>query len=256
MCLLVFGLVVVLKGMPHTSVDVPAAVRATTSSVATRPQPAQNPRRNATSSLDTFKQCSWSGHAYLFPYWDNRAFENTIKALNRAGVIYFLTKGALIGAYRHGGPVPCDGDMDIVFPVWLNGAAVCEDAATPVLRGYEKNDEAALTLCNKTREEYVSDGTAWLNRHISDVRSVAPRSFGGLRVNFAGIGVDWIISILDQSYIHNGPICRCRFGSTEALCIEGSLSLLKSTYGQDVLTPPPHIQHCMNTQKTIHVLNS
>jgi len=216
----------------------------------TRQQPAKR-LNEATNSLDMFEKCSWSGHKYLYPYWDNPVFENTVRALNEAGVIYFLTDGALIGAYRHGGPVPCDGDMDIVFPVWLNGIATCEDAATPVLRGYEKNDESLLTLCGKTREEYVSEGAAWLRKHVPNIHSIAPREFGGLRVNFAGIGVDWIVSILDQSYLHKGPICRCLFGSTEALCIEDSLWLIKSIYGENVLTPLPNIQKCIDTRQTI-----
>ncbi len=203
------------------------------------------------NSLDNFEKCSWSGHKYLYPYWDNTVFENTVRALNEAGVVYFLTDGALIGAYRHGGPIPCDGDMDIVFPVWLNGLAMCEDANTPVLRGYEKNDESQLALCGKTREEYVVQTTPWLREHVPNIRSIAPRKFGGLRVNFAGIGVDWIVSILDQSYLHHGPICRCIFGSTEALCIEDSLWLIKSIYGDDVLTPLSGKINCIQREKTI-----
>ena len=203
------------------------------------------------NSLDMFEKCSWSGHKYLYPYWDNPVFENTVRALNEAGVIYFLTDGALIGAYRHGGPVPCDGDMDIVFPVWLNGLATCEDANIPVLHGHEKNDESLLTLCGKTREEYVLETTPWLRQRVPNLRSIAPRKFGGLRVNFAGIGVDWIVSILDQSYLHRGPICRCLFGSVEALCIEDSLWLIKSIYGNDVLTPDKGKINCIKMEKTI-----
>lgn len=201
--------------------------------------------------LVTFPKCSWSGHEYLYPYWDNPVFENTIRALNEAGVVYFLTDGALLGAYRHGGAIPCDGDMDIVFPVWLNGLATCEDANTPILRGYEKNDESQLTLCGKTREEYVSETTPWLREHVPNIRSILPRNFGGLRVDFAGIGVDWIVSILDQSYLHHGPICRCIFGSTEALCTEDSLWLIKNIYGNDVLTPDKGKIKCIQTKKTI-----
>ena len=105
--------------------------------------------------LSRFPECSWSGHDYLYPYWDNAAFENTIKALNGAGIVYILAHGGLIGAYRHGGPVPCDGDLDIVFPVWLNGLANCEDAQVPILRDYDKKDESLLTICGKTRTDYV-----------------------------------------------------------------------------------------------------
>ena len=202
-------------------------------------------------SLNRFEKCSWSGRKYPFPYWDNPAFENTIRQLNEAGVVYFLRHGALIGAYRHGGPVPCDGDMDIVFPVWLNGLASCPDAETPVLRGYEKNNEGLLTLCGLTRSKYVSKTSSWLRKHIPNVRSIESRDFGGLRVDFSGIGVDWIVSILDQAYLKQGPICRCQFGSVEALCYENSLAILKSVYGEDVLTPSSKTASCMKRAKLI-----
>jgi hypothetical protein len=204
---------------------------------------------------DKARECTWSGRKYPYPYWSSErgtAFVNTIKALNAAGVSYFLTDGALIGAYRHGGPVPCDGDMDIVFPTWLNGLATCNDASVPKLQGYEKENEALLTLCGKTRKEYVAMTPQWLREHVPNIRSIDPRNFGGLRVDFAGIGVDWIVSILDQSYLHEGPLCRCRFGDTYAWCIEGSLTLLQRLYGQHVLTPDRKVQQCLKTEQTLH----
>ena len=127
--------------------------------------------------------------------------------------------------------------MDIVFPVWLNGLATCEDANIPHLRGYEKDDESQLTLCGKTRNEYVQETKYWLRQNISKIHYILPRDFGGMRVNFAGIGVDLIVSILDQGYLHRGPICKCKFGSTEAICYEGALEHLREEYGQDIWTP-------------------
>jgi len=181
---------------------------------------------------DYLPKCSWSGEQYVYPPSDNLAFENTINVLNEAGIKYFLAYGSLLGAYRHGGAIPCDGDMDIVFPVWLNGLATCEDAMIPHLRGYEKDDESQLTLCGKTRNEYVQETKSWLRHNISKIHYILPRDFGGMRVNFAGIGVDLIVSILDQGYLHRGPICKCKFGSTEAICYEGALEHLREEYGQ------------------------
>jgi hypothetical protein len=39
-------------------------------------------------------------------------------------------------------------------------------------------------------------------------------SFGGFKMNLAGANVDLVVSILDQAYIHHGPICRCLYGAT------------------------------------------
>ena len=78
--------------------------------------------------------------------------------LNQADIKYMLIEGALIGAYRHGGPLPCDQDLDIVLPAWLNlieNPSECADAAVPTLRGYERGDEGALTLCGWTRDKYL-----------------------------------------------------------------------------------------------------
>ena len=219
------------------------------------PPPVKHPRPKLKGNARFAQGCSWSGPPYAYPYWASSrgdAFVNTIKALNEAGVVYFLKGGALIGAYRHGGPVPCDGDMDIVFPTWLNGLADCEDVkwGRPTLRGYEKNEEPELTLCGKTREEYVATAGDWLRQKVPSLRSIAPRSFGGVRVDFAGIGVDWIVSILDQSYMHDGPLCRCQFGDTWAWCIEGSLPLLKRLYGESVLTPDSKVKRCLVSEPT------
>ena len=112
--------------------------------------------------------------------------------LNQRRITYFLLEGTLIGAYRHGGPLPCDGDMDIVFPVWLNGIAVCSDAAgkLPILRGDESVEEA-LTLCNKTRREYVLDVQTWLQRRFPLAGSAAQvMDWGGIRLTFAGNSLD------------------------------------------------------------------
>ncbi len=205
----------------------------------------QKKEKVVNQNSNSYKQCSWSGDGTLYPHSDNIAFENTIRTLNKAGITYILLEGSLIGAYRHGGGIPCDEDMDIAFPVWLNGLAVCEDAKIPILQGYEKKNESLLTLCGKTRTEYVRQTAAWLKQRVPTIRSIEPRDFGGMRVDFAGVGVDWVVSILDQAYLHNGPICNCKFGSTEALCLEGTIEVIKQRYGADILTPDAEKMKCI-----------
>jgi hypothetical protein len=159
---------------------------------------------------------------------------------------------------RHGGPLPCDEDLDIVFPAWLNligGSGAdrqeeCTDATVPTLRGYEHKDENALLLCGYTRKEYVPMAAQFLKRRLpvlssppglglrkrrcekcEEVGVISPTDFGGLKVNLAGIDIDMVVSILDRAYIQQGPVCRCMFGDTDAACLEGARAVLDSVYG-------------------------
>ena len=138
--------------------------------------------------------------------------------------------------------------------------AVCEDAKVPILQGYEKKNESLLTLCGKTRTEYVRQTAAWLKQRVPTIRSIDPRDFGGMRVDFAGVEVDWVVSILDQAYLHKGPICNCKFGSTEALCLEGTLEVIKERYGADILTPNAEKMRCikkmLNLKKNVSGFHS
>jgi hypothetical protein len=208
------------------------------------------------STANTTQFCTWSTPPYTYPYWAAaraKAMIDTVRVLNEAGVVYFLTGGCLIGAWRHGGPVPCDGDMDIVFPVWLNGLATCTDVAAgrPTLRGYSQHDESKLTLCGARRDQYVALTADWLRRRVPGIRSIAPRPFGGVRVDFAGIGVDWIVSILDQAYLYRGPMCRCQFGDVDAWCLEGAEFVLKEEYGVSVGAPDAKVAACLRHELTL-----
>ena len=110
--------------------------------------------------IESLPYCSWATpEHYKYPYQANTPeYVETIRMLNQADIKYMLIEGALIGAYRHGGPLPCDQDLDIVLPAWLNlieNPSECADAAVPTLRGYERGDEGALTLCGWTRDKYL-----------------------------------------------------------------------------------------------------
>jgi len=200
-------------------------------------------------------QCSWAnGATYTQPYWsvsEGDAYQAVVEQLNAAKIKYFLAHGSLLGAYRHAGPIPDDGDMDIVFPVWLNGMAKCGDiyewqvgeadtyAVVPILKGYAKNDESQLTLCDKTRDAYVDDTEKFFSDRMGDfLKKNSKTDYGGRRLVFAnGAEVDWIVSIADVAYVNQGPLCRCPFGRTYAYCLEDSLTELKRNYGEGVLVP-------------------
>jgi len=197
----------------------------------------------ASGGFHSLPVCTWSDEdasKYDYPFWTGTtaaAFERTVDALNEAGVMYLLIDGALLGAWRHGGPIPEDRDMDIVCPVWLNDIATCADNKVPTLRGYEKNDETKLELCGKTRASYVDESKAWLESKFPAATGFETRDFGGLSVNFAGVRVDWVVSILDQSILHDGPLCQCRFGNTHGICLEHTDRLLERFYGKGYMKP-------------------
>lgn len=164
------------------------------------PAPAPSPSvpRSGNRWIQTLPWCSWSKPPHFaHAYWDSpraRQFTDTIQMLNDADIRYFLTEGQLIGAWRHGGPLPCeiaavndaiirlmsrlttlrhhatgDDDLDLVFPAWLNplpSTVGCTDARVPTLRGYDIGQEDALTLCGATRGTYTDETEAWLKQRL------------------------------------------------------------------------------------------
>jgi lipopolysaccharide cholinephosphotransferase len=47
---------------------------------------------------------------------ENEMLKETVDICNRHSIDYFLAYGTVIGAVRHGGPIPWDHDLDIVIP--------------------------------------------------------------------------------------------------------------------------------------------
>ena len=168
-----------------------------------------------------FHPCTWPAPSFQYAT-DKRStqMEETVRILNAANITYALEDGSLLGAYRHGGPLPCDGDMDIVFPVWLNGMSKCSDGP-------------GETLCGHPRNYYIKPAMEWLRQRIPSV-SISPRRWGGFRATFAGVGVDWIVSISD---FYDDTLCTCTYGSTVSTCVQGAKKRLKGIYGASFMTP-------------------
>ena len=101
------------------------------------------------------------------------------------------------------GPIPCDFEMDIVVPVWLNPSAFgCPDppaADQPADPPRSPSVDPSLALrCGKTRSLHVERAGLWLDETFRP-RVLQRRDWGGWRVNLAWIRVDLIVSIDDNS---------------------------------------------------------
>ena len=47
---------------------------------------------------------------------ENQMLRETIDILNRNQIVFYLAFGSVLGAVRHGGPIPWDGDLDVLVP--------------------------------------------------------------------------------------------------------------------------------------------
>ena len=183
--------------------------------------------------------CVWPDWKPTYAPGPYDANSDALEILNGLNISYILIMGGLLGAFRHGGPIPNDGDMDVVFPVWLNGVATCADATkeqSPILR---ENDQKELTLCGLTRNDYV-EKTLQIMRRKLGARKVGKAGFGGLRLKI-GKGVDFVVSIFDEAYRDWGPICRCMFGDVPTLCYTQTDKVLRRDYGEGWTVPNRYV---------------
>jgi hypothetical protein len=71
-------------------------------------------------SWSAMGNCTWSWGKFAHePRKDATAHMGIVDKLEAKSIVSWLADGGALGAIRHGGPIPFDGDMDVVIPVWL-----------------------------------------------------------------------------------------------------------------------------------------
>ena len=65
-------------------------------------------------------------------------------------------------------------------------------------------------------------------------------------MNLAGIGIDLVVSILDQGYVKSGGLCRCEFGTVDAMCYEEAAFALAAKYGPTFRRPDARVMALLN----------
>lgn len=124
------------------------------------------------------------------------------------------------------------------------------------MRSQTPNIESSLTLCGRTRNEWVSVATDYLKGLGAYPKfrvGVSPRKYGGFRL-VGGAGVDFVVSIYDQAYVNGtregtGGICRCEFSGIEALTLEDSWKNMERIYGENWIFPRKEPAHARGKGK-------
>ena len=177
------------------------------------------------------KSCDWQDleKGPLYPAESDEWWDHTFMYFNSLNITYALWNGALLGAVRHYGKIPGDGDIDLIIPVWLNPVLIeyafsdssekndnnnADDCLNrQKSNGFkvvlEKNENGDSVFCGMTRNEWTEIVRKWFSQVETDVKPktrdgrvyLDRRPFGGFR--FAannGVQVDVMVSINDHKF--------------------------------------------------------
>eukprot|EP01083_Nonionella_stella_P079386 217785_1 len=221
-----------------------------------------------------FQECKWS-HShnisrYKYQTWyDGENDKNHILGMdylmNKANLTFMVQYGSLLGAYRHGGTIPFDRDIDLIVPVWLNinqllqftniSYQTCADAKYLWLHStmnqtitnstYYKRD----TLCGLAKSKwiwavinYLKYSMEWFNTSTDTPfpcsRCVKGWGFKWRPFRRPAIMIDVKVDIgFDPMFLtHNMSLCRCKYNSLMVLCPDDAAYQLQNYYGSRFMT--------------------
>lgn len=226
---------------------------------------------NITYNRFDMKECSWSHSDDVRKYKENskRALRKRPRSimgidilLKQTNLTFVLKAGSLLGAYRNGGVIPGDADLDIIIPIWMNlnafnipdinyqNCMMANQMLSQTL-GISPTAEDTINntkLCGLDIDDWVNIVFDYFNSTFGEYS--APFILNDSKV----IGFKWIpydairhkkgrrhdvwIAINYEKWVSAySNICLCKFDSMMVWCFEDSNIALEEHYGPEYMTP-------------------
>eukprot|EP01083_Nonionella_stella_P180635 644616_1 len=205
------------------------------------------------------QQCLWSNTPHPKEFVHSlfqrlRAFQILRKATN---LKFILSFGSLLGAYRGGGFIPWDHDLDIIIPIWLNLDALndtsgvhydhCDKAHQMLLQTLYNNqtresqriNKIKKKLCGLTLKQWTHTVAAYLNTTLEakDVGTLYVANRQLIQwIPHPGTRADMFITInFNKWALINSTLCLCKFNTLRLWCYQDASTQLELEYGPNFM---------------------
>lgn len=199
---------------------------------------------NPFRQIDT-GMCYWSYRNFKRKY-DLSSRNQCAKLMNIANslnITYFLGMGSELQAYRNGGIIKGDHDIDIILPIWLNQHIFDCSVYIPINRQkYKKNSvvfDHSYEQCGRRKRHYHHRFVRYLNQlnGLSPFTVKLCRDTTQIWFNNTQPFLDFWMFLSNEFVYDNISICKCEFCGVQTYCMKDAVKYITKNYGADFMTP-------------------